>query len=55
MTRRTFEHQADLGLEISAADGPALFVEAGLAFFETVCDLERVAEHDVYELAARRR
>jgi protein archease len=51
VTRRTFEHQADLGLEITAPDGPALFAEAGLAFFETVCDLERVDERDVYELA----
>jgi SHS2 domain-containing protein len=51
VTRRTFEHQADLGLEITAPDGPGLFVEAGLAFFETVCDLERVAERDVYKLA----
>jgi protein archease len=51
VTRRTFEHQADLGLEITAPDGPALFVEAGLAFFEAVCGLEQVAERNVYELA----
>jgi SHS2 domain-containing protein len=50
VTRRTFEHQADIGLELAAPDGPALFAEAGLALFETVCDLERVVERDVYEL-----
>jgi SHS2 domain-containing protein len=48
---RTFEHQADLGLEIDAADGPTLFVEAGLAFFATVCDMDAVEERATYTLA----
>jgi SHS2 domain-containing protein len=51
VTWRTFEHQADLGLEVDAADGPALFAEAGLAFFATVCDLDTVREQDTYDLA----
>jgi SHS2 domain-containing protein len=48
---RTFEHQADLGIEIDAADGPTLFAEAGLAFFATVCELDAVRERAAYELA----
>jgi SHS2 domain-containing protein len=53
MSWRTFEHQADLGLIVDAPDGPALFADAGLAFFATVCDLERVEERETYELAGR--
>jgi len=48
---RTFEHQADVGLEIDAPDGPSLFAEAGLAFFATICELEQVVERTAYELA----
>lgn len=51
MTWRTFEHQADLGLEVEASDGPALFAEAALALYETVCDLGQVRERRTWELA----
>jgi SHS2 domain-containing protein len=34
----TFEHTADLGLRIRAADLDTLFVEAGQALFETIVD-----------------
>jgi SHS2 domain-containing protein len=53
MTWRTFEHQADLGLEIDAIDGPSLFAEAGQAFFATVCDVDAVEERAVYELTGK--
>jgi SHS2 domain-containing protein len=48
---RTFEHQADLGLEVEARGGPELFAEAALALYATVCDLERVRERRTWELA----
>lgn len=51
MSWRTFEHQADLGLLVDAPDGPALFAEAGLAFFATVCDLDRVEERETWAAA----
>jgi SHS2 domain-containing protein len=47
---RTFEHPADLGLLVDAPDGPSLFVEAGLAYFSLVCDVDRVLELERYEL-----
>ena len=47
----TFEHEADVGLLIRAADGSGVFVQAGLALFELVCELERVEERGAYELA----
>jgi SHS2 domain-containing protein len=51
MSWSTFEHQADLGLQVDAPDGATLFAEAGLAYFATVCDLEHVEERAVYELS----
>jgi SHS2 domain-containing protein len=51
MTWRTFDHQADLGIEIDAPDGATLFAEAALAFFATVCEFENVEERERYELA----
>lgn len=48
-----FEHQADVGLEIDAADGPSLFAEAGLAYFSLVCDLEQVRERERYEISGQ--
>jgi SHS2 domain-containing protein len=50
MAWRTFDHQADLGLEIDAPDGPSLFAEAGVAFFATVCNVDQVVERERYEL-----
>jgi len=47
----TFEHQADVGLALAAADGPGLFVEAGLALFSLLCDLGTVRERETYRLA----
>jgi SHS2 domain-containing protein len=51
VTWRTFEHQADVGLAVDAPDGPGLFAEAGLALLSLVCDVERVAERERYELS----
>lgn len=53
MTRawETFEHEADVGLVVRGRDGPDLFANAALAFFELVCDLERVEERARYALA----
>lgn len=51
MSRDTFEHEADVGLIIRGRDGPELFAEAGLAFFELVCELDAVKEHVSYPLA----
>jgi len=50
---QTFEHQADVGLIFDAADGPQLFVEAGLAYLSLVCHPAGVREHDTYELVGR--
>lgn len=52
MSWKTFEHPADVGLLVEAADGPALFADAALALFDLVCDLEQVEERERYELAA---
>jgi SHS2 domain-containing protein len=46
----TFEHEADVGLRIRAADGPGLFAEAGRALFDLVCDLGAVRERRSWEL-----
>lgn len=50
MPWETFEHQADVGLEVRAARGAELFAEAGLAYFSLVCDLGAVEERETYEL-----
>jgi SHS2 domain-containing protein len=47
----TFEHEADVGLIVRAADGPELFATAGLALFDLVCDVEAIEEHEGYEVA----
>jgi SHS2 domain-containing protein len=47
----TFEHEADVGLIIRGRNGPELFAEAGLAFFDLVCELDAVKEHARYPLA----
>jgi SHS2 domain-containing protein len=47
----TFEHEADIGLAIRAADGPELFATAGLALFDLVCRVEAVVEREHYELS----
>ncbi len=33
---REFEHSADVGIEVTGADGPALFASDGLARFRSV-------------------
>ena len=50
MTWRTFEHQADLGLELHALDGPALFGEAACALAETLFERPPTQDADVREL-----
>lgn len=50
MTWDTFEHEADVGLIVRGRDGPELFAQAGLAFFDLVCELDAVREHDRYSL-----
>jgi SHS2 domain-containing protein len=52
MSWDTFEHQADVGLLVDAPDGPALFAEAGCAFFSLVCNPNRIEEREQYELVA---
>jgi SHS2 domain-containing protein len=47
----TFEHEADVGLIIRGGDGPELFAQAGLAFFDLVCELRAVEERERYSLA----
>ena len=47
----TFEHEADVGLVVRGRDGPDLFVEAGLALYELVCDIEAVEQRERYRLA----
>jgi SHS2 domain-containing protein len=51
LTWETFEHEADIGLVIRAADGPELFATAGLAFFDLVCRVHTVVERERYELS----
>jgi SHS2 domain-containing protein len=50
VTWRTFEHQADVGIQIDAPTGEALFAEAGIALYSLVCDLDTVEERERYEL-----
>jgi len=48
----TFEHTADLGLRIRAADLDALFAEAGQALFETIVeDLQSVRHEQRVDIA----
>jgi SHS2 domain-containing protein len=47
----TFEHEADVGLIVRAADGPELFAAAGRALFHLVCNVEAIEERERYELA----
>jgi SHS2 domain-containing protein len=51
MTWETFEHEADIGLVIRGRDGPELFAQAGLAFFDLVCELGAVEERTRYSVA----
>lgn len=51
MTWSTFEHPADVGLELSAASGAELFAEAGLAYFSLVCDVGAVEERERYPVS----
>jgi SHS2 domain-containing protein len=53
MSWETFEHDADVGLVVHGGDGAELFANAGLALFDLVCDLERVAERARYSLAGQ--
>jgi SHS2 domain-containing protein len=46
----TFAHEADVGLIVRGRDGPELFAEAGLAFFDLVCELEEVQERTRYSV-----
>jgi SHS2 domain-containing protein len=46
----TFEHEADVGLIVRGRDGPELFAEAGLAFFDLVCELGEVQERTRYSV-----
>jgi SHS2 domain-containing protein len=46
----TFEHEADVGLIIRGRDGPELFAQAGLAFFDLVCELDAVEERTRYSV-----
>jgi SHS2 domain-containing protein len=47
----TFEHEADVGLIVRAAEGAELFAAAGVALFDLVCRLDAVEERAQYELA----
>jgi SHS2 domain-containing protein len=47
----TFEHEADVGLVLRGRDGPELFAQAGLAFFDLVCELDAVQERARYSVA----
>ena len=51
MSWDTFEHEADVGLIIRGRDGPELFAQAGLAFFDLVCELDVVQERTRYSVA----
>jgi SHS2 domain-containing protein len=51
LTWETFEHDADVGLLVRGRDGPELFAQAGLAFYDLVCNLAAVEERACYELA----
>jgi SHS2 domain-containing protein len=53
VTWSTFEHQADVGLQIDSVDGPTLFSDAGLAYLALVCELAAVREREVYDLACQ--
>ena len=50
-----FEHTADLGLRIRAADLESLFAEAALALFATVVDLSevRLTEQETFRVEGR--
>ena len=50
MSWETFEHEADVGLIVRGRDGPELFAEAGLAFFDLVCELADVRERTRYSV-----
>ncbi len=49
----TFEHEADVGLLVRGRDGPDLFAQAGLAFYELVSDLDAVEQRERYRLTGR--
>jgi SHS2 domain-containing protein len=50
VTWRTFEHQADLGLDLNAEDGPALFAQAAQALTDTLFEPGTVAEGECRDL-----
>ena len=55
MAWRTFEHTADVGIEVESGDLPGLFVEAGAAFRELVIassELEPTGEWSELEVRA---
>jgi SHS2 domain-containing protein len=43
---REFEHTADVGIEVSAADRPALFAIAGEALFAVIVDSQTITTRD---------
>jgi len=51
-TYREFEHTADLGVEVTAADLPALFASAGEALYALIADPATIESRDEISIAA---
>jgi len=49
---REIEHTADLGIEVEAADLPALFANAGEALFALIADSASIEEREAIALSA---
>jgi SHS2 domain-containing protein len=51
-TYREIEHTADLGIEVSAADLPALFAAAGEALYALIADPVTIESRDAIDITA---
>jgi len=51
-TYREIEHTADLGVEVTAADLPALFASAGEALYALIADPETIESREEISIAA---
>ena len=49
---REFEHTADVGIEVTAADRPALFAIAGETLFALIVDPQSIAIRDIIAVPA---
>ena len=49
---KTFNHTADLGIEVYGEDQKQLFVNAGLALFDLITDIDKVEEKTSLSLTA---